>query len=880
MSFIRTHSTVFAFAALTALALLPLPRLQARVQDRITQRIDDGRQAVLRGSVHPLAQPQYDQGRLSPATVLSRMVMIFSRTPAQQADLENLLREQQDPSSPSYHQWLTPEQYAGRFGLSESDLAQVTDWLQSQGFTVVETARSRTYVAFQGSVGQIDSALHTEIHRYLVHGEEHFANSAEPALPAALAGVVQGFRGLHDFRPHPRGISIRSLRPRFTSDISGNHFLAPDDFATIYNLQPLYGMGIDGTGQKIAVSGQSDILLSDIQTFRSVSGLPPNTPQVILVPGSGDPGVVSGDVVEASLDLEWTGAVARNATLIFVNSGNGAFDSLYYAIDQNLAPVLSNSYGDCEANFSNAELNSMVTSGQQANAQGMTIVSASGDLGAADCDYSLNANVTITIATKGLAVDVPASIPYVTGVGGTTLNDGSGAYWSATNNSNNGSALSYIPEVVWNDTAADIANGGTFAASGGGASSAFPKPSWQTGPGVPNDNARDVPDISLAASVDHDGYLICSQGACVNGYRDANTYLDVVGGTSAGAPAFAGMVALINQFTQSSQGNVNPRLYQLAAHSPDAFHDITSGDNKVPCRAGTKDCPNSGLMGFTAGPGYDQATGVGSPNAYNLVMQWVSVVLSPNPLSFGNRLPNISSTLPVTLRNDNSAVLNITEIGITGIFGQTNNCPNALSSGSSCTINVTFLPTSLGPQSGMLTVTANDSASPHQVPISGTGADLTVLLSRPTRPRRSDANLAPAAQSAQIAPDNLAQPSASVVSAATLPRLTSSESSRSSDLPASLPALLVSPLRLEFDAGAAGTQAQRGLTLTNPQSVAVVISIGIAGAFTQENDCGAELKPGASCEITVSYRPSAPGPSRGQLKITTPAGSTSVQIIR
>ncbi|HEY5161976.1 MAG TPA: S53 family peptidase, partial [Terriglobales bacterium] len=522
---------------------MPLPRLQARVQDRITQRIDDGRQAVLRGSVHPLAQPQYDQGRLSPATVLSRMVMTFSRTPAQQADLENLLREQQDPSSPSYHQWLTPEQYAGRFGLSESDLAQVTDWLQSQGFTVVETARSRTYVAFQGSVGQIDSALHTEIHRYLVHGEEHFANSAEPALPAALAGVVQGFRGLHDFRPHPRGISIRSLRPRFTSDISGNHFLAPDDFATIYNLQPLYSLGIDGTGQKIAVSGQSDILLSDILTFRSVSGLPPNTPQVILVPGSGDPGVVSGDVVEASLDLEWTGAVARNATLIFVNSGNGAFDSLYYAIDQNLAPVLSNSYGDCEQNFSAAELNSMVTSGQQANAQGMTIVSASGDLGAADCDYSTKPNITITIATKGLTVDVPASIPYVTGVGGTTFNEGSGAYWSATNNSKNGSALSYIPEVVWNDTAADIANGGTFAASGGGASSAFPKPSWQTGPGVPNDNARDVPDISLAASVDHDGYLICSQGACVNGYRDANTFLDVVGGTSAGAPAFAGMVA-------------------------------------------------------------------------------------------------------------------------------------------------------------------------------------------------------------------------------------------------------------------------------------------------------------------------------------------------
>jgi hypothetical protein len=864
VSFIRTHSTVFAFAALTALALLPLPRLQARVQDRITQRIDDGRQAVLRGSVHPLAQPQYDRGRLSPATVLSRMVMTFSRTPAQQADLENLLREQQDPSSPSYHQWLTPEQYAGRFGLSESDLAQVTDWLQSQGFTVVETARGRTYVAFQGSVGRIDSALHTEIHRYLVHGEEHFANSAEPALPAALAGVVQGFRGLHDFRPHPRGIIVR---PQFTSYISGAHRLAPDDFATIYNLKPLYSMGIDGTGQKIAVVGQSDIILSDIQTFRSVSGLPANTPQVILVPGSSDPGVVSGDVDEASLDLEWSGAVARNSSLIYVNSGN-VFDSELYAIDQNLAPVLSISYGDCERNFTGADLNSLVTGAQQANAQGMTIVGAAGDDGAADCE-SLNA----TIATHGLAVDFPASMPYVTGIGGTTMNDGTSTYWTSANNIYNGSALSYIPEIVWNDA-------GVQGASGGGASVNFLKPSWQTGAGVPNDNARDVPDVALAASPSQPGYLICSQGSCVNGYRAADDTLNFIGGTSAGAPTFAGMVALINQVAGLAQGNVNPRLYQLAAISSDAFHDITSGDNKVTCRAGTLNCPSGGQIGYTAGAGYDQATGVGSPNAYNLVMQWVSVALSPNPLSFGNRLPHISSTLPVTLRNNNSAVLNITGIGITGIFGQTNNCPGSLSFGSSCTINVTFLPTSLGPQSGMLTVTANDSASPHQVPISGTGADLTVLLSRPTRPRRSDANLAPATQSAQIAPDNLAQPSASAMSAATLPRLTSSASSRSSDLPASLPALLVSPLRLEFDAGAAGTQVQRGLTLTNPQSVAVVISIGIAGAFTQENDCGAELEPAASCEITVSYRPSAPGPSRGQLKITTPAGSTSVQIIR
>ena len=865
---IRTKSTVFAFTTLAALALLPLP-LQARGQDRIRQGIDEGRVSVLRGSVHPLAQPKYDQGRVNPATVLPRIVLTFNRTAVQQADLENLLREQQDPSSLNYHKWLTPEQYADRFGLSESDLSRVTDWLRSQGLNVVETARSRTYVAFSGSVGQLDSALHTEIHRYLVHGEEHFANSAEPALPAALAGVVQGFRGLHDFRPRPRGIA----RPRFTSDISGNHFLAPDDFATIYNLQPLYNMGIDGTGQKIAVAGQTDIVMNDIQTFRSVSGLPPNTPQVILVPGSTDPGVVSGDVDEASLDLEWSGAVARNATLIYVNSNNGALDSVQYAIDQNLAPVLSVSYGDCEKNFSPSELNSAVAGTQQANAQGMTIVSASGDSGAADCDYRA------TIATHGLAVDVPASLPYVTGAGGTEFNEGSGTYWSTTNNSNNGSALSYIPEVAWNDTATELASGGKIAAGGGGVSISFPKPIWQTGTGVPNDNARDVPDISLTASFDTDGYLICSQGSCVNGYRRADSFLNVVGGTSAGAPTFAGMVVLINQFTGSSQGNINPRLYQLAAISPDAFHDITSGNNMVPCQTGTANCPNGGQIGYTAGPGYDQATGLGSPNAYNLVMEWVNVALSPSPISFGNRLLYSYATVPVTLRNNSGPVLNIAGIGISGNFTQTSNCPGSLSFGSSCTINVTFLPTSLDPQSGMLTVTADDSGSPHQMPISGTGVDLTVSLSRPGRPSRSDASLVPATQAAQSAPESVAQPSASAGSGATLPRLASSATPRPSELTGSGPALLISQSQLQFEARAAGAYSQRSVALANPQSEAVTISIGIAGAFTQETDCGAELKAGASCEIKVSYRPSAPGQSRGQLKITTPAGSTSIQLL-
>ena len=171
-------------------------------------------------------------------------------------------------------------------------------------------------------------------------------------------------------------------------------------------------------------------------------------PTVKLVPGSSDPGVVSDDIGEANLDVQWSGAVARNANIIYVNSNNGAFDSMFYAIGNNVAPVISISYGDCEQHFSASDINSLTAIGNQANAQGQTIVGPSGDSGAADCDYPANANTQLTSAKEGFAVDVPAALPSVTGAGGTTFNEGSGTFWSATNNANNGSALSYIPETV------------------------------------------------------------------------------------------------------------------------------------------------------------------------------------------------------------------------------------------------------------------------------------------------------------------------------------------------------------------------------------------------------------------------------------------------
>ncbi|MBZ5569417.1 MAG: hypothetical protein LAN64_16400 [Acidobacteriia bacterium] len=698
----EVRGSVFLRTILASILLFAGLLPAAAAQNRIVQALEAGEMEPVRGNVHPLARAEFDEGAAAGSMMLYRMALTFRPSAAQQADLDALLAEQQNPLSPYYHQWLTPEQYADRFGLGQNDIAQVGAWLQSQGFTVDETARSRTYVAFSGTVAQAESAFGTAIHSFTVGGEPHYANVSDPVLPSPLAQIVLAIHGLNDFRPKPRGGAGRtSPRPRFTSSISGSHFLAPDDFATIYDLGPLYNSGIDGTGQKLAVIGQTDLILSDIATFRSVSGLSANVPTVVLVPGSADPGVVSGDIVEANLDVQWAGAVARNATIVYVNSKNGAFDSLSYAISQNVAPVISISYGDCEPHFGASDIATLVSWGQQANAQGQTIVGPSGDSGAADCDFPLTATSVVTSATHGLAVDIPAALPYVTGAGGTTFNEGTLTFWSATNNARNGSALSYIPETAWNDTSFEIANGGSLAATGGGVSTLFNKPTWQSATGVPNDGQRDVPDISFTGSFDHDGYLVCSQGSCVNGYRQANNNLLVVGGTSAGVPVFAGIVALINQQMNAAQGNVNPRLYALAASAPNAFHDITTGDNKVPCTAATPDCPSGSVsIGYSAGVGYDPVTGLGSLDAFNLITAWAAsdfqASATPATLTVNAGTTGTVGTSTLTI-----AALN----GFSGTVALACSVPSSLP-GATCSI----LPTSVT-NAGTATVTISTTSS-------------------------------------------------------------------------------------------------------------------------------------------------------------------------
>jgi len=641
----------------TAILLLTsFASAQQADQRRIVRPVDNASVSRLAGTVHPRILNAIDRGPVSTMMQLQGMRMVFSPSAQQQAALDQLLAEQQDPSSPNYHKWLTPEEFGNRFGLAEADIVSVSAWLTSQGFSVEEIARGRSWIAFSGTAAQVEAAFRAPIHNYVVGGQIHFAISSDISIPEAFSGVVTGVTGLHDFAPRPRNIITR---PRLTSSITGNHFMVPGDFATIYNL-PSYTSGVvctspcnDGTGQSIAIMGQSDLSTDsnpgrngtpgvngqqyDLVTFRNLAGLPPVNLQIVV--NGSDPGIQSGDVDEANLDVEWAGATAPNAKLIYVitsalNNGEGAFGSLIYAVDKNLAPIITISYGVCETQAAQSDLTNLTKAGQQANSQGQAIVAPAGDSGAADCDATLPAKA-------GLAVDFPSSMPYSTGIGGSTFTGDSTnstnptlptQYWNGSTNDIAPSAFSYIPETSWNDTRG--LSTGTISATGGGASVKFTKPSWQTGPGVPADGARDVPDVTFAAAPSPDGYLICSQSSCVNNYRNTDTSFDVIGGTSAPTPSFAGILALINQVKGSAQGNINPQLYPLVQNYPLpgnpstswAFNDITTGNNIVTCSGGTG-CSN-GSMGYSAGAGYDLVTGLGSVDATALID---ALTNSPNP---------------------------------------------------------------------------------------------------------------------------------------------------------------------------------------------------------------------------------------------------------
>ncbi|MCU1303699.1 MAG: putative periplasmic aspartyl protease [Candidatus Sulfotelmatobacter sp.] len=655
--------------------------LFAQPKDRITTFIDDEQRVTLRGNRHPLASIRYDAGSVPADYRLDRMLLTLLPDAAQQETLNQFVDAQHNPESPYYHQWLTPEQFAERFGVSEADTEQIVGWLQGHGLEVEEVTAGRRSIIFSGTSAQVQAAFHTQIRAYRIGGEVHHANAKEPEIPAALIQVVGGVVSLHDFHSEPLHAFARKASPEFSS--GGSRYLAPADFATIYDLAPLYQQSINGSGQSIAIVARSNIKIADVRQFRSMFGLPVNDPQIIV--NGTDPGILSpGEETEADLDVEWSGAVARNATIKFVvskstNSSDGVDLSAQYIVNHNLAPVMSTSFGLCEGWLGSSGNNFLNSLWQQAAAQGITVLVSSGDNGAAGCD-----SASASKATNGRGVNGLCSTPYGVCVGGTEFNDSSNLslYWATSNASGTqASAVSYIPEIAWNESGP----GAGLWSTGGGMSTVYAKPAWQTGAGIPADGKRDVPDVSLT-SAGHDGYLIYQEGG-----------LYVVGGTSAASPAFAGVMALVVQGTAARQGNANTAFYSLARKQmtggASVFHDITSGNNSVP-----------GQTGFIAAAGYDQATGLGSIDASLLVSHWNDVNIVS---AFQAALS--ANSLSVQAGSNNSVRANVTVSG--GFNAAVAFSVTGLPSG----VSAAFTPGTLsapGSGSSVVKITATSSVKP------------------------------------------------------------------------------------------------------------------------------------------------------------------------
>lgn len=662
--------------------------------------IDDNDTVELHDNVHPSARAESDMGATATAQPMERMILSLKVPPDKKAALDQLLSEQQDPSSANFHKWLSPDEFGKEFGPKPEDIAVATSWLKSHGFTVENTGKGGTWINFSGSVAQVNRAFHTEIHDYLLNGEVRHANSTNPSIPRGLADVVNGPVSLHNFPRRQMNTGFRALAsgghlPDYTS--GSNHYLSPIDFAAIYNLSPLYAAGIDGTGQTIAIVGRTHPASSDWSTFRSTMGLPANAPQVIV--NGTDPGDLgSGEDGEADLDVEWSGAVAKNAAIKFVvsastSSTDGVDLSAQYIVNNNLAPVMSTSFGQCESAMGAAENSFYNNLWSQAAAQGISAFVSSGDSGAAGCSAG-SATVGSGAAVSGLA-----STPYNTAVGGTKFNDASGSFWNTSNGSAYNSAIGYIPEIAWNESG-DVSGGSGLWASSGGVSSVYAKPSWQAAPGVPADGKRDVPDVALTAA-SHDGYLVETQGA-----------LQVVGGTSAASPSFAGIMAMVVQKTGQRQGNANIRLYQLASaqyssSGPAIFHDTTSGNNSVP-----------GVTGYSCGSGYDMVTGLGSVDANALVTNWAGAVPPDFTLS--------ASPVSASVVQGGSVALTVSS----SVSGGFNNVLSLSASGLPSGAAISFgTPSIAGPGSGSSTVTiTTGSTTPtgtYAITITGVAGSVT-----------------------------------------------------------------------------------------------------------------------------------------------------------
>lgn len=690
--------------AIVSLSLVTPASLNAQsalspVANRLTQPVDESSRVTLKGTVHPLANAANDRGAAPDSMPLDRVQVVLKRSADQESTLQQLIQDEHTPGTANYHKWLTPAQFGQQFGPSDQDVATLSAWLESKGFNVKGVNPGKQTLEISGNVAQFRSAFHAQIHKYSVNGETHYANASDPQLPAALAPVFGGFVSLNNFRPHSMSHVLgqatydpktNKATPQWTTG-SKTFVLAPGDFAVQYDL-PAANSGNDGTGQTIAIINDANVNIDLVNQFRTLFNLPANPPQVIIsgndpgVDGINDPDGPNFDSVEAYLDVEWSGAVAPKATVDLVIGADTALETGLIlaaedAVYNNLAPVMSVSFGlGCEAQLGTAGNSYLNALWEQAAAQGITVMVSTGDSASAGCD---NDN-TQFYAVGGAAVSGLASTPWNVAVGGTDFYYSDYAtggasisnYWNTTVSQNPSTSIKgVIPEQPWNNSQYGLdvisfysdpnlgaSTATTIAGGGGGASTVYAKPSWQTGTGVPADSHRDLPDVSLfaATGLNASFYPICfADGDCQPASGGA-IQITGVGGTSASSPAFAGIMALVNQ-KYGRQGQANFILYPLAKQFPAAFHDVTHGNNSVPCNITTAngiaplDCiavsspitvtdPTNGTAtegqigtgttpDFNATTGFDLASGLGSVDASVLISDWANVKLTSSTVS-------------------------------------------------------------------------------------------------------------------------------------------------------------------------------------------------------------------------------------------------------
>lgn len=665
-----TLCTAWFFAALLS-ATFTLPAYAAVSgqgrQPLITGKIDETHLVALPGNVRPEVRRGNDLGPVGDSMALNHLQLILQRPAASEAALNAYLEAVQTPGDPNYHHWLSADEIGQFYGPAPSDIAAVRGWLEAHGFVVNSVSATGMLIDFSGTAGQIAATFKTEIHALSVHGERHFANVSDPQIPAALEPVIAGVAALNDFKPHPlvrpvsKGTALAPAHNDRTAFTTPDGYLAivPADLATIYNFNPTYKSGVTGKKQSIVVLEDTDLYSNaDYAAFRQTFGLnsyPDSTFSVVHPGGCTDPGVLTGNDFEAAVDAEWAAASAPDANIVLASCADtttnfGGFIALESLLESRTPPaIVSLSYGECEAALGAAGNRYVATLYQIAAIEGVSMYVAAGDSGAAGCDDP----DTEVAAQYGISVSGYASTPYNLAAGGTDFSDyysGTTAnYWSATNSATYGSALSYVPEMPWNDSCAggvlnsyygyppygadSLCNLGYFdniIAGGGGPSGCaygatnpnpgtaavsgtcrgYGKPFWQQWvAGNPHDGVRDLPDVSLFASNGFWShvYVVCYSNPAYDGIG-CSSFPNVWnggGGTSFVAPILAGVQALVNQKTGFRQGNPDYMYYALAGleYGPKGnpacnsnsgsnaciFHDVTFGDNVVDC-SGTFNC--------------------------------------------------------------------------------------------------------------------------------------------------------------------------------------------------------------------------------------------------------------------------------------------------